>query len=107
MSPPPADLALATAVSAALTARQRTLIEMATPRLYRWMAGWDAAAILAELHHRGIYAGEIAEFLATVPPELAGHPHAEMAAIAMRRLRPLPARSMLEEIMANIPEGPR
>ena len=103
----PAPDEQAAAVSAALTDRQRLLIELSTPRLFRWMAAWDAAAILAELYRRGIYAGEVAEFLATLPPDLAADPHAEMAVIAMRRLRPQPARSMFDAIMAGLtPEGP-
>lgn len=102
MSRPRGDAALATDVSAALTGRQRLLIELATPRLFRHMAGWDAARIIAELHRSGIYAEEITGFLATVPPELARDPHAEYAAIAMRRLRPQPARSMLQEILGRV-----
>lgn len=102
MSRPRGDPALAAAVSAALTDRQRLLIELATPRLYRHMAGWDAARIIAELHRSGLYAEETTEFLATLPPELARDPYAEYAAIAMRRLRPQPARSMLEEIMRRV-----
>lgn len=93
---------LAAAVSAALTNRQRTVIEMGTPRLYRHLAGQSTAAILADLHKSGLYAEEIAVFLATCPPELAGDPHAPYAAIAIRRLGPVYARTRLAAILAEV-----
>jgi hypothetical protein len=105
VSPPPAAAGPATAVSAALTERQRTVIALGTPRLYRYMAGWPVASMLTELSRMGVYDDEIAEFLA-VNPVLALDPGARFAAIAARRIGPMIFRSAVTNILARRPHPP-
>ena len=88
------------AVTGALTADERRVIEFFTGRAYRDLAGLDTAAILAAFARRGDYAGQLGEFTAA-NPDLAADPRTGWAALAVLRLGRLLTRPTVTDLLAR------